>query len=321
MHTESELKAMNTSAQLEELRAQVGWLVERQRKQEEMLAEFMPIAREVLATATTKLDAIEKRGWFDFARALGGVGERILDHYSADDVRALGEAIVSILDTVRALTQPEVLAIAGETGAVLANTEEAKPIGLVGMLRASHDKDVQKGMAVLMSLLKNVGRAAQAMVDKEQAQTDRKARLAAVLGPRRKRALGNERTIAGQLPAPSPNGGGARARAATAPAPPATTMIDGVAFKPDGHLADPSAWTRALAENIAALEGVPLDAQRWKLIDVARAEFEEKKVAANIRRLTQISGLSTKEIFTLFPKAPGRTIARIAGTPKPAGCI
>jgi tRNA 2-thiouridine synthesizing protein E len=66
---------------------------------------------------------------------------------------------------------------------------------------------------------------------------------------------------------------------------------------------------------------VPLTPERWKLIDVARAEFDEKKVAANIRRLTQISGLSTKDIFTLFPKAPGRTIARIAGTPKPAGCI
>jgi tRNA 2-thiouridine synthesizing protein E len=215
----------------------------------------------------------------------------------------------------------DALGDAGETAHVLAHTEEAKPIGLVGILRASHKKDVQKGMAVMMEVLKNVGRAAQSMVDQEQGKTDRKERLAAVLGPKRKRALGNERTPAKQLPPPAPtNGAAARPKAAAPPAP-AVTMIDGFAFKADGHLADPSTWTRQLAESIAAIENVPLTPERWKLVDVARADFEEKKAAPNIRRLTQISGLSTKEIFALFPKAPGRTIARIGGTPKPAGCI
>ena len=310
---------------MDDLNAKLDWLIERQRKQEELIAEMTPIVKEVMATATTKLDAIEKRGWFDFARAVGGVGERILDHYTADDVRALGDAIVSILDAVRALTQPEVMAVAADAANVLAHGDEAKPLGLLGMVRASHNADVQKGMAVMMEVLRHVGRAAQTMVDKHEAN-DPKARLAAVLGPRRKRALGIERTVVKQLPAHT-NGASARPaappRPAAAPAAPptATPISDGVSFKPDGHLADPSQWTRTLAENIAAVEGVPLTPERWKLVDVARADFEEKKAAANIRRLTQISGLSTKDIFALFPKAPGRTIARIAGTPKPAGCI
>ena len=149
------------------------------------------------------------------------------------------------------------------------------------------------------------------MVDQQAAQIDRKARLAAVLGPKRKRALGIERTPPESSPHKRKNGNAGAA----------VTILDGVAWKPDGHLADPSVWTRALAENIAAVEGVPLTPERWKLVEIARAEFDEKQAAANIRRLTQISGLSTRDIFALFPKAPGRTVARIAGTPKPAGCI
>jgi tRNA 2-thiouridine synthesizing protein E len=240
-------------------------------------------------------------------------------------VRKLGDAVVSVLDAVRALTQPEVMAIAAQTGQILAHTEDAEPIGLLGMVRASRHGDVQKGMAVMMEVLRNVGRAAEAMAAQHAAKDERKMRLAAVLGPRRKRALGNERTPApvrelAAAPAPE-NGAAGCAREPAAAKGAAVTIIDGVAFKGDGHLADPSVWTRALAERIAAVEGVALTPERWKLVDAARADFVEKKVAANIRRLTQIAGVSTKEIFALFPKAPGRTIARIAGTPKPAGCI
>jgi sulfur relay (sulfurtransferase) DsrC/TusE family protein len=31
--------------------------------------------------------------------------------------------------------------------------------------------------------------------------------------------------------------------------------------------------------------------------------------------------VTTKELYVLFPRAPGRTIASIAGLPKPAGCL
>ncbi|HEX8952322.1 MAG TPA: DUF1641 domain-containing protein, partial [Polyangia bacterium] len=208
---------------MDDLNAKIDWLIERQRKQEELFAEMTPILREVMATATTRLDELDKRGWFDKARAIGSVAERVLDHYSADDVRAFGDAIVSILDTVRALTQPEVLAIAGETAHALAHTEEAEPIGLVGILRASHKKDVQKGMAVLMELLRNVGRAAQSMVDQQSKTDDRQAKLAAVLGPRRKRALGIERTPVKQLSPPTNGAAARRATSVAAPAAPAAT--------------------------------------------------------------------------------------------------
>jgi TusE/DsrC/DsvC family sulfur relay protein len=312
---------------LDALAEQLAWLVERQHRQEELFAEMTPIVREVIATATTRLDEMEKRGWFGFGRELARVGERILDHYTAEDVRALGDAVVTILDTVRALTRPEVLAIIGEASQGLRHADEVEPLGLVGMVRASRHDEVQKGMAVLMDLLRHVGRAASVTSTERSPADDKKARLAEALGPRRgRKVLGTERTAVKRLPAP------AAAAAARPAAPPAchvpteklaevATVIDGVGFTADGHLADPSAWTRTLAESIAAVQGIALTPGHWKVIEAARDDFEKAKLAANIRRLTQISGLSTRDIYALFPKAPGRTIARIAGTPKPAGCI
>jgi dissimilatory sulfite reductase related protein len=44
-------------------------------------------------------------------------------------------------------------------------------------------------------------------------------------------------------------------------------------------------------------------------------------MSPNIRRITLELGVSTKDVYALFPKAPARTIAKIAGIPKPAGCL
>ena len=98
-------------------------------------------------------------------------------------------------------------------------------------------------------------------------------------------------------------------------------MMDGVGFGADGHLADASTWTRALGEKLALLQGVEMTEAHWKLVEIARAEFVSTKVSPNIRRLTQIGAASTKDIYALFPKAPARTLAKIAGLPKPAGCL
>ncbi len=64
-----------------------------------------------------------------------------------------------------------------------------------------------------------------------------------------------------------------------------------------------------------------LGTDHWKLIDAARSDYADTGMSPNIHRLTQIAGVTTKDVYALFPKAPGRTIAKIAGLPKPVGCI
>ncbi|HQY62696.1 MAG: TusE/DsrC/DsvC family sulfur relay protein [Myxococcales bacterium] len=307
-------------ARLDALSARVHDLTERQRKQDELFSEMSPILKEVMATATTRLDALEKRGYFAFGRELVGVGERIVEGFSPDDVRLLGDSVVAILETVRTLTQPEVLAVAGEASEALQKADQVEPIGILGMVRASRDEEVQKGMAVMMDVVRHVGRVAEIVAKRRAPRpADARARLAAVTGARRRPVLGVERPRASPpKPAAAQSEGGAAS--STKPAEVAA-VIEGVAFTRDGHLADAGAWSEGLALKLAETHGLALDAPRWAVVRFARADFEATGAAPNIRRLTQGTGVTTKDLYGLFPKAPARTIAKIAGIPKPAGCI
>lgn len=90
----------------------------------------------------------------------------------------------------------------------------------------------------------------------------------------------------------------------------------------DGHLVKRTDWDQRLAELIACDEGIShLTDRHWLVINFMRKEFEQKGDAPSIRRLTKESGVPTKELYELFPKGPAKKAAKIAGIPKPTGCI
>lgn len=305
---------------LDTVLAQLAYVTERQRRQEELFAELTPIGRAALATAIERLDAFEKQGYFAFGKELAVVGKRIVEGFSPADVHQLGDAVVQILQAVRSMTQPAVLAVAADATAVVDDPSDVKPLGMFGMVRATRDDDVQKGMGILIEILRRIGRGANEMAKREAELADKKAKLAKVLGSRKqKKILGIERP---RLPAGPPAAAPAPPACAVpaAPAPVATT-IDGIAYTADGHLADAAAWSRPLGETLAQLQGVAMTDAHWAIIDAARADFASTGASPNLRRLTQVTSVTTKDLYTLFPKAPGRTIAKIAGLPKPVGCL
>ena len=298
-------------ARLDALDARLAAMMERQRKQDELFDELRPMMSVMMREATRRLDAFEKRGHVEFVKELVKVGDRVLESYTADDVRQFGDAVIGILDTVRAMTQPEVLAVMGDAAELVAEPEKAEALGLVGMVRATSNSDVQRGMGVMMELLKKVGQGAAAAKRARQPKPRSAPRLQA-------------RAVAGGLAATAPKRAVAAAGPACAtpkPPGPAAVVIDGVAFTADGHLADPAAWSRPLAVRVAATLGVAMTEAHWRVVDFARAYWEATKASPNIRRITTSIDVSTKELYALFPKAPARTVAKIAGTPKPAGCL
>ena len=95
-----------------------------------------------------------------------------------------------------------------------------------------------------------------------------------------------------------------------------------VAVDAEGFLADPGVWTEAMAQDIAAREGIPqLTARHWQVVRLMRTEYDAKGTAPNVRALAKISGVSIKELYQLFPKGPAKLAAKIAGVPKPRGCL
>jgi len=90
----------------------------------------------------------------------------------------------------------------------------------------------------------------------------------------------------------------------------------------DSHLKNLNDWDKEVAKEFAKLEGIEkLNERHWIVIEFMRKEFQEKGDAPSIRKLTKESGVDTKELYALFPKGPAKKAAKIAGLPKPKGCI
>lgn len=305
-------ETQDVSTQLAELSDQVGeltrhmsYLAQKQRERDDFFAEMQPIMKAMMGTATERFGALEEKGYFTFGREALRVADRVVENYDEEDVKALGDNIVRIMETVRAFTQPQMLEIANQATEAIDKADELEPTGVFGMVRATRDEDVQRGMAVFLAVLRAVG----AGVKEMQAPPEGKKR-------RRKKARPVEPAAAPVAAAPKKK----KKRGQRAVAEP--VVIDGVAFDQHGYVADASQWTEALAEAIAAAQGLPeLTDRHWAAVKAARNDYLENGASPNIRRLTTISDVSTKELYQLFPKAPGMTVARVAGIPKPVGCI
>jgi len=90
----------------------------------------------------------------------------------------------------------------------------------------------------------------------------------------------------------------------------------------DGFFTDPSQWTEEMAPEIARAEGIgQLTELHWQVIKFMRHEYQEKGTGPTVRILGKTSGVSIKELYQLFPKGPAKTAAKVAGIPKPRGCI
>ncbi len=328
-------------AKVDQLTELVGQLVERNQRQSELIDEAMPIAKEMMDWATVKLDKADKAGVFALGREGLGVLEAVVEAYEPEDLRALSQSVVTILEGVRSITQPEVMALLAEAGEAIQHGDELAPVTPLEVLKAGRDPEVQRGMAVMVEVLRQVGRATKTM-HPLHAQDDAKERrqrlLAKRLAPTGTRtAPAAPRTAPRVRPAPSaarmdndtgsestenPGMVASVAQRMPSPATPEHWEITGYVLDAQGYLSDPNTWTEEFANCMAEALGAPeLEHSHWEVLHFARACFLKTGRSPNIRAITVGMGISTKELYDLWPVAPGTTTARISGLPKPTGCI
>ena len=95
-----------------------------------------------------------------------------------------------------------------------------------------------------------------------------------------------------------------------------------IKFNEEGFLVDANEWTEEVARQLAEQEGImQLTDRHWAVINFMRKEYKDNGEVPTIRRLKNAGGIPTKDLYELFPNGPAKKAARIAGLPKPKGCV
>lgn len=90
----------------------------------------------------------------------------------------------------------------------------------------------------------------------------------------------------------------------------------------DGFIIDPDAWNEDVAKYFATQEGIKeLTDDHWKMIHYLRDYYKQFQIAPMIRKLCKETGMSLKYVYELFPSGPAKGACKLAGLPKPTGCV
>ena len=96
----------------------------------------------------------------------------------------------------------------------------------------------------------------------------------------------------------------------------------------EGYIQDIGLWTPELAELIAQDENIEMSDDHWEVVNFLRSYYEEYQIAPAVRVLTKAIKKtlgedkgSSRYLYELFPYGPAKQACKIAGLPKPTGCI
>jgi len=121
----------------------------------EMWQDVSPLSREAFLTLLERLGDLERKGYFVFFNGGLDIIERIVTSFNEEDVRQLGENIVLILQTIKEMTQPEIMNFMRNT-AMAVKEEEPADVSLLSIVRQLNDPAVKKGLAKTLNVLKSV---------------------------------------------------------------------------------------------------------------------------------------------------------------------
>lgn len=122
----------------------------------EFWTDLSPLSRDMFLRAMAQLNEMEQKGYFAFAQGGLDMMERIVESFTEDDVQQLAENVVLILQTVKEMTQPEIMTMLRRTATELKD-EEPLDTSAMSILRQLNDPSVRKGLAKTLNVLKSVG--------------------------------------------------------------------------------------------------------------------------------------------------------------------
>jgi len=125
---------------------------------QDFLRDFSPISRELFLDFMNRLDEYDRKGYFAFLKQLGNVADKVVTSFSAEDLKNLGDNIVTILNTVKNLTQPDMLQVINNALGVYKklDIDVQEDVSLLSLLRELNSPEMRRGMAFALKFLKSV---------------------------------------------------------------------------------------------------------------------------------------------------------------------
>lgn len=124
----------------------------------DFVQDFGPISRELFRDALNRLHELDSKGYFAFARELSRAADNVVTSFTTDDVRNLADNVVTILNTVKNLTQPDMLQAMNNAVNVYKNIDMSSPgdVSFLSLLREMNAPETRRGLALAIRFLKNL---------------------------------------------------------------------------------------------------------------------------------------------------------------------
>ncbi len=124
----------------------------------DLIKDASPIVNELIIDFTKKLNELDQKGYFEFFAETGNIFDNIITHYKPEDVRELSENVVTILETVRSATQPEMMGAINNSLKVFSNieTENIPEYSIFKVMREMNKPEMKRALGFFVTFMKNM---------------------------------------------------------------------------------------------------------------------------------------------------------------------
>jgi len=122
----------------------------------ELTSEMVPLTEGMFLSLLTRLDEMERKGYFTFVQGGLEIMDTVVSNFTEEDVKQLGENIVLILNTMKEMTQPEVMQLLSSTATVMREEDVPENVSMFYLMRQFNDPAVRRGLARTMNILRTV---------------------------------------------------------------------------------------------------------------------------------------------------------------------
>lgn len=124
----------------------------------DLVKDLGPVFTSVGLDLIAKIAELEKKGYLEFFRESGKIIDNIVSHYTADDVKALADNVVTIMDTVKSLTQPDLLNTINNAIKIYGSIDmdNIPQYSMFKLIREMNKPEMRRGLGFIAVFMKNI---------------------------------------------------------------------------------------------------------------------------------------------------------------------